>query len=369
MHDPHLPLTHVGFDEQVERLVLQTLRSGRIAQGPMVECLEATAAELIGVRHVIAVSNGTAALVAALHVAGIGRGDEVITSPFTFGATLNAIVAVGATARFADIDDDDFNVAPASVESLVNARTAALLPVHLFGQSANMDALTAIARRNGLAIIEDAAQSLGARHHGRAVGSFGLGAFSLYATKNVTTGEGGLLTTDDDSLATAARRFRNQGMDGPYEYHSFGLNLRLTELQAAVGLPQLERIEQINTGRAAHASQLTDGLRDVPGLVCPVVRHGNEHVFHQYTVRIGESARHDRAGVQQQLADASIQTGVFYPRLVFDYPCFEGSRQVVRGDCPVASNVTKQVLSLPVHPHLASSDVDRVIAAVERSLQ
>jgi len=369
MRDRRLGVAHVCFDEQVEELVLRVLRSGRIAQGPMVEAFEAAAAATVGVRHAVAVSSGTASLIAALHVAGIGRGDEVITSPFTFGATLNAIVARGATARFADIAADDFNLSPASVESLVNDRTAAILPVHLFGQTADMTTLGTIATRHGLAIIEDAAQALGARHRGRPAGSFGVGSFSLYATKNVTTGEGGLLTTDDDALAAAARRFRNQGMDRPYEYQSFGLNFRLTDLQAAVGIPQLERLEQTIEVRVAHASHLSAALQGVAGLVCPVTQPHNDHVYHQYTVRIDDDARQDRSAVRRELAEASIDTAVFYPRLVFDYACFQESRLVARDHCPVAVEVTRQVMSLPVHQHLADSEVDRIAVALERALQ
>lgn len=364
-----LGVAHVAFDELTEQLVLQVLRSGKIAQGPMVEALETAVAAVVGVRHAVAVSNGTASLVAALHIAGIGRGDEVITSPFTFGATLNAIVAVGATARFADIAPDDFNMSPACVESLVNRSTAALLPVHLFGQTADMTALGAIATRHGLVVIEDAAQAMGARHSGRPAGSFGIGSFSMYATKNVTTGEGGLLTTDDDALATAARRFRNQGMDRPYEYSSFGLNFRLTDLQAAVGIPQMERLEQITATRVEHAARLTTGLQGVTGLTCPPTRPGNDHAFHQYTVRITDNARHDRAALQRQLTQSSIDTGVYYPKLVFDHACFAETPQVIRDHCPVAAEATRQVLSLPVHQHLSDSDLDRVAESLVRALQ
>ena len=239
---------------------------------------------------------------------GIGRGDEVITSPFTFGATVNAILAVGATARFADISVDDFNLSPSSVEPLVNDRTAAIMPVHLFGHPADMTALSDIALARNLAIIEDAAQALGARHRGRSVGTFGIGSFSLYATKNVTTGEGGLLTTNDEAIAESARRLRNQGMEQKYEYRSFGLNLRLTDLQAALGLPQIKRFSTLHTTRVANARYLTAGLSRIDGLTCPTVRTGDEHVFHQYVVRIDTSARRDRDAVKRHLDAGSVRT-------------------------------------------------------------
>jgi dTDP-4-amino-4,6-dideoxygalactose transaminase len=255
------------------------------------------------------------------------------------------------------------------VEALVNHKTAALLPVHLFGQTADMTALSAIAARNGLIVIEDAAQALGARHLGQAAGSFGIGSFSLYATKNVTTGEGGLLTTDDDVVATRARRFRNQGMGRAYDYESFGLNFRLTDLQAAVGLPQMQRLKEINAARVAHAERLSSSLRGISGLVCPPTLPGNDHVFHQFAVRIGESARHDRSAVQHHLRQAGIDTAVHYPRLVHDHACFAESRLVARDHCPVAAEMTHQVLSLPIHHHLTDRDIDRIADVLQRILR
>ncbi len=368
MSEKRLAVASVAFDERVEALVLQVLRSGRIAQGVIVEAVESAVANVLGVSHVVAMNNGTSTLIAALHLLGVGRGDEVITSPFTFGATLNAILAVGATARFADIDGDDFNMSPTSVESIIGERTVALVPVHLFGQTADMTSLCAIAERHGLAVVEDAAQALGARHAGRSAGSFGVGSFSMYATKNVTSGEGGLLTTDDATLAAAARRFRNQGMDGGYMYESFGLNLRLTDVHAAIALPQLERLDQINADRVGNAARLSGALRGSEGLVPPPTLPANDHVFHQYTVRL-DPLRHDRSTVKQQLALAGIDTAVYYPRLLFDYPYFAAAPGVVHDHCPVAAATTHQVLSLPVHQHLTASDVDRIADVVERALR
>lgn len=366
--DGPINVAHVSFDADVEQLVLQVLRSGHVAQGPVVEALENAVSDLLGVDHVVAMSNGTASLVAALHLAGIGHGDEVVTSPFTFGATLQAILAVGATARFADISADDFTLSPSSVESLVNHRTAAIMPVHLFGQTADMTELGRVAAAHDLALVEDAAQALGARHRGRSAGTFGIGSFSLYATKNVTTGEGGLLTTDDSGIARAARRLRNQGMDRPYEYHSFGLNLRLTDLQAAVGLPQLQRFAESTARRIENATRLSASLADIQGLVCPVVRPGNDHVFHQYVVRVDESARCDRAALQRHLAAGSVATAIHYPELLTHSDYFAADPLVTCDPCPVAEMMTRQVLSLPVHPHLDGSDLDRISELIHEAL-
>ncbi len=354
-----IDITKVTFDRRVEETVLSVLRSGMIAQGPCVEAMENAVAKVVGVSNAVAVSNGTAALVAALHTLGVGAGDEVITSPFTFVATVNAIRAVGARPRFADIDIDTFTICPASVEALVTPRTKVVLPVHLYGQTADMTALAAIAHHHGLAIVEDAAQALGATHAGCAAGSFGLGTFSFYATKNVTTGEGGVVTTDDDNLAASLRIFRNQGMRERYRYDAFGLNLRLTDLQAAVGLPQLERLEEINETRARNAARLTAGLADLRGLHVPRVRRGDRHVFHQYTLRIDDQARVDRDALQARLADDGIGAAVYYPSLVCDG---------IVDSCQRAAAVTGQVLSLPVHQHLSDADLERIVFSVRGAL-
>lgn len=354
-----IDITKVTFDRRVEEMVMSVLRSGMIAQGPCVEAMENAVAKVVGVSNAVAVSNGTAALVAALHTLGVGAGDEVITSPFTFVATVNAIRAVGARPRFADIDIDTFTICPASVEALVTPRTKVVLPVHLYGQTADMTALAAIAHHHGLAIVEDAAQALGATHAGCAAGSFGLGTFSFYATKNVTTGEGGVVTTDDDNLAASLRIFRNQGMRERYRYDAFGLNLRLTDLQAAVALPQLERLDEINETRARNAARLTAGLADLRGLHLPRVRRGDRHVFHQYTLRIDDRARVDRDALQARLADDGIGAAVYYPSLVCDG---------IVDSCQRATAVTGQVLSLPVHQHLSDADLERIVCSVRSAL-
>ena len=361
-------ITKVMFDEQVEQMVLSVLRGGRIAQGPVVEAMEREVASVAGVRNAVAVSNGTASLIAALHVLGVGAGDEVITSPFTFVATLNAILAVGARPRFADIDATTFTLCPARVEQLITTRTRVVMPVHLFGQTADMTAIAPIAARHGLAIVEDAAQALGAAHAGRSAGSFGLGSFSFYATKNVTTGEGGVVTTDDDNLADSLRTFRNQGMREPYRYDVFGLNLRLTDLQAAVGLPQLRELDSINERRARHAAILSAGLNGIAGLTTPTVRDSDRHVFHQYTVRIDDDARIDRDALQTRLGDRGIGTAVYYRQLALEHAWFRELRSVIIDECPVAAAMTGQVLSLPVHQHLSETDLTRIVDAVRAAL-
>jgi len=367
MTDITVPITTVRLGEEEEQLVLEVLRSGMLAQGPMVARLEALFCEMTGARHAVAVNNGTTALVAALQALDLAPGDEVITSPFTFVATLNAVLEAGATARFADIDLADFAVRPDAVEAVTGPRSRVVMPVHLYGQAAPMGPIAAHAAAAGLAIVEDAAQAHGATVEGRPVGGFGLACFSLYATKNITTGEGGVVTTDDDALADRLRLLRNQGMRARYQYEIAGHNYRMTDLQAAVGIPQLERMEGVVARRVANAGHLSEGLAGLPGLVTPAVLPGRTHVFHQYTVRVTADAPIDRDELIERLAADGVGSGIYYPRAVYDYECYRGHPQVVVGDTPAAEQAAREVLSLPVHPYLSEADVDRVVASVRRA--
>lgn len=358
-----IPITTVQFDQETEDLVLEVLRSGQLAQGAYVQRFEEQFAQIHGASHAIAVNNGTTALVAALQALGVGVGDEVITSPFTFVATLNAILEAGATARFADIGDD-FNIDAAGIEPLVNERTKVLLPVHLYGYMADMDPIVALASRRGLSIVEDAAQAVGATYHGRGAGSFDVGCFSLYATKNINTGEGGIVTTNDDDVADRLRLLRNQGMRARYQYEIAGHNYRMTNLAAAVGLPQLNRLSQINDARRHNAARLTDGLSGIEGLTPPFTpAAGRTHVFHQYTVRLDPS-RIDRDQFVEQLNARGVGCGIYYPKVVFDYDCYRHDPRVVQDDVPNAWRVASEVVSLPVHPYLSEADLDTIISTV-----
>ncbi|HVL62373.1 MAG TPA: DegT/DnrJ/EryC1/StrS family aminotransferase [Microbacterium sp.] len=359
-----IPITVVEFGEDAERLVLEVLRSGNIAQGPLVKQFEDRFAQMIGVKHAIALNNGTTTLVAALQVLDLEPGDEVVTSPFTFVATLNAILEAGATARFADISEDDFNVTAESLAGVVTDRTRALMPVHLYGQIADMDAIAALATERGLGLVEDAAQSHGSTLNGRHAGSYGLGSFSFYATKNITTGEGGIVTTDDDVLADRLRILRNQGMRARYQYEVAGHNWRMTDLQAAVGIPQLDAYDSIVASRQSNAAYLNAGLADVRGIVVPTQRDGRRHVWHQYTVRVTPESGVSRDEFVARLGALGIGSGIYYPKLVFDYPTYRDRDDVIIGEFPVAERVVQEVVSLPVHPHLTRSDLDRIIAGV-----
>jgi perosamine synthetase len=359
-----IPISAVQFGDEEERQVLDVLRSGAIAQGAKVEELENVFGRLFDAPNVIAVNSGTSALIAALHVLDLRPGDEVITTPFTFAATLNAILQAGATAVFADINATDFNIDPAAVAERVSPNTRVLLPVHLYGQMADMAPLESISNEHGLRIVEDAAQSHGASYQGRYAGSYGLGTFSLYATKNITTGEGGLITTSDDALASRLRVLRNQGMRKRYQYEMPGNNYRLTDLQAALGIPQLHRYARTVCQRQRNAQWLIEGLEHVPGVVVPQQLNGRNHVWHQFTVRITADARVRRDQFVEQLAERGVTAGVYYPRLVFDFDAYRSHERVRASNVPVAAKVAAEVLSLPVHTALSEADLDHIVASV-----
>lgn len=358
-------LTEVRVGERAEQLVLEVLRSGQLAQGSYVAEFEDRFAELHNVPHAVAVNNGTTALIAALQALEIGPGDEVITTPFTFVATLNAILAVGATARFVDIGDD-FNLDLESLDRVAGSATRAVMPVHLYGLMADMTVLTNTAKREGWRVIEDAAQAVGASRSGATAGAFDVGTFSLYATKNVWTGEGGVVTTAHDDVADRLRVLRNQGMRERYVYEMAGFNYRLTNLAAAVGLPQLDEVDEMVRLRGENAAALSAGLADVAGVVVPAVPDDAVHVFHQYTVRITDECGVSRDEFVAALADRGVQSGVYYPRVVFDYDTYRNHPGVVVEPVPHASRIATEVVSLPVHQHLSDRDLDQIIEVVRK---
>jgi perosamine synthetase len=351
---------------EVEDLVLAVLRSGHLAQGPMVARFEALCSTMAGTAHAIAVSNGTVALDAALHVLDVGPGQEVITSPFTFAATINAILRSGASVRFADIGDD-FTIDAASAAALIGPATTALMPVHLYGLPADMPALTSLAAAYGLAMVEDAAQAHGAEVGGRRAGSFGIGCFSFYATKNVTSGEGGCVTTNDGTLAERIRVLRNQGMRGRYDYSTIGQNWRMTDVAAAIAIPQMEHLGSINASRRANAAVLSSLLAGNPAIETPGVPAGRTHVWHQYTVLLAEGIDRDR--VVAFMSSCGVDAGVYYPNLVWEHDAYRHHPNVHRDDTPVARDVASRCLSLPVHPGLSAHDLERVAETLAAAIR
>ncbi|QGG95987.1 DegT/DnrJ/EryC1/StrS family aminotransferase [Actinomarinicola tropica] len=364
-----IPITVVRCEEEELALVEEVIRSGMLAQGPMVERFEAACREMTGAAHAVAVNSGTTALVVALEALRLAPGSEVVTSPFTFVATLNAILEAGATARFADISEDDFNLDPTRLDGVVGDATAAIMPVHLYGQAADMDPIVRIATESGATVVEDAAQAHGATYGGRPVGTYGLATFSFYATKNLQCGEGGVVTTDDDELADRMRVLRNQGMRDRYQYEVPGHNYRLSDLAAAVAVPQFARLDAVVAARSANAAYYGEALAGIEGLVTPTVRPGRRHVWHQYTVRIAPDARLGRDELVDALVAAGVGAGVYYPGAVYDHDCFRADPRVrIDGGCPVAERVATEVVSLPVHQHLTDADREQVADTVRRLL-
>jgi perosamine synthetase len=350
-----IPLARPVVDEEEIAAVVAVMRSGHLVQGPVVERFERRFAEIIGVRHAVAVNSGTAALHVALLANGIGDGDEVITTPFSFAATGNSILYTGARPVFVDIRPDDFNIDPDLIEAAITPRTRAIMPVHLYGQVADMEAIGAIAKRHGLAIVEDAAQAHGASLNGRNAGTFGTACFSFYATKNVHTAEGGVVSTDDYAFAERMWMLRGHGSRVRYRHEILGFNYRMSDLHAAIGVVQLERLDDLTWRRIANAEYLTAGIHNVP---TPKPRPGSRHVYHQYTIRI----RSDRDAAARVLAEAGIGTGVHYPTPIHQQPYY---RELGYTDSlPVAEQACREVLALPVHPELSRSDLDRIVAAV-----
>ena len=337
--------------------MIDVLESGMLAQGPRVAALEEAFTRFTGARHAIATSSGTTGLHLALLANGIGPGDEVITSPFTFIASVNAILFTGATPVFADIEEASFNIDPEQLEAAITPRTKAVMPVHLYGQPCDMDHISSIAKRHGLIVLEDAAQAVGATYGDRHIGTFGTAVFSLYATKNVMTGEGGMITTDSDEVADLARLLRNHGMRNRYEYEMLGFNFRLTDVMAAIGIAQLGRIDEATRRRTSNAAYLSAHLS---GVVTPVVKEGRTHVWHQYTIRLPHGV--DRNEVAHRLGQAGIGTGVFYPRGAHRFPHIQAETGEV--SLPVTDRVAASVLSLPVHPLVERADLERIVAAV-----
>ena len=350
-----IPIARPELGDEEKELVWKTLESGVLAQGPRVRELEERFAEFIGVPHAVATSSGTTALHLALLAHDVGAGDEVITTPFTFIASANAIVYTGARPVFVDVDDDSFNIDPSLIEAAITPRTRAIVPVDLYGQPAEMAAVGEIAERHGLVVVEDAAQAHGAEIDGRRAGSFGIGCFSFYPTKNMTTGEGGMITATDARFAERARLLREHGMKVRYHHDLLGYNFRMTDVHASIGLAQLPKLRGRNARRIEIAARYSRELR---GVRTPATCAGARHVFHQYTLRV---AQRDRFA--ELLAERSVGSGVYYPLPVHRQPPYLAMGY---GDAsfPVSERLCGEVLSIPVHPSLTDDEVRTVIEAV-----
>lgn len=349
---------------EIDAAVGSVLESGVFIMGPNVEAFENEIAGYLGARHAVSLNSGTDALHLALRALDIGRGDEVITTPFTFVATTEAIGIVGASPVFVDIDPASFNIDAGLVEAAITPRTRAILPIHLYGAPADLNEIKSIAKRHRLAVIEDCAQAIGAEFGGSKVGTIGdIGCFSFFPTKNLGAyGDGGLVATNDAALADRIRALRAHGGRKKYHHEELGINSRLDELQAAVlrvKLPHLDSWIQARRRIAAHYSSALQGHQQITP---PGERAAQSHVYHQYTVRVGA-----RDQVRQRLTDDGVQTMVYYPvplhMQAVHRERFAGKR------FPHSEQAAREVLSLPMYPELADSTLDQVIAALGRAVE
>ncbi len=359
-----IPAAKPIIGEAERAAVDRVLRSGMLAQGPEVATFEQEFSDaLLGGRTCVAVNSGTSGLHLGLLAAGIGPGDEVIVPSFTFAATGNSVALAGATPVFADIELDTFCLDPASVAAAVTERTTAIMPVHLYGHPADMAGLQAVADSHGLRVFEDAAQAHGATLHGDPVGTFGdFAMFSLYPTKNMTSGEGGMVSVATEEIARTLRLLRTQGMDRPYENELVGFNARMTDVHAAIGRVQLAQLADWTATRQANAAALTEGLASIPGVVTPTVKPGATHVYHQYTIRLDGASAEARDAVVNRLREQGVGCGVYYPIPNHRLPSLAPYAPDL--DLPVTERAAREVISLPVHPSLTDADLERIIAGV-----
>lgn len=358
-----IPIAQPQIGEEEIEEVVKVLKSGFIAQGPKVAEFEDKFAEYVGVEHAVATSSGTTALHLSLLSLGIEEGDEVITTPFSFAATGNSILFAGARPVFVDIEPQTYNINPEMIEEAITPKTRAILPVHLYGQPADMDPIKRLAHDHGLWVVEDAAQAHGALYQHQQTGSLGdMACFSFYPTKNMTTSEGGMITTDSSELAEAARLFRAHGEKERYSHVLLGYNFRMTDIAAAIGLVQLKKLDYFNNNRIENANYLTEHLKSLNGIIPPYVMDQVKHVFHQYTIRV-ENGKRDK--LMHFLSEKEIGTGIHYPKTIYQQKLYKDLN--IRGSCLQAEKAAREVLSLPVHPALTVQDLEDIVDAVEEA--
>jgi dTDP-4-amino-4,6-dideoxygalactose transaminase len=352
-----IPIAKPLMGEEEKEAVLKVLDSGMIAQGPQVKAFEEAFAQMCGTKHAIATTSGTTALHVALLAHGIGPGDEVITTPFTFIASANSILFTGARPIFVDIDPETFNIDPEKIEAAITPQTKAILPVHLFGLPVDMEPIMALAEQYDLAVIEDACQAHGAEYNGARAGSFGTGTFSLYPTKNMTSAEGGMITTNDEEIAQSCRVIRQHGMRRRYYHDELGFNFRMTDVHAAIGMAQLGKLERFNDARIANARYLSEHLQ---GVVTPTIPANCRHVFHQYTVRVPDG---ERDALVDYLHEKGVGCGIYYP-VPIHQQTFYIQDLGYDDQMPEAERAAAEVVSLPVHPALSDEDLAYIATVV-----
>ncbi|OGH18962.1 MAG: aminotransferase DegT [Candidatus Levybacteria bacterium RIFCSPHIGHO2_01_FULL_38_12] len=346
--------------------VEKVLLSGMLAQGKVVKSFESAFAKQHGCKFGVATSSGTTALHTALLALNLGRGDEVITTPFSFIASSSSILHVGAKPVFVDIKEDDFCLDPALIESKITKSTKAILVVHLYGQMCNMDKILFIAKKHNLLVIEDACQAHGATYMGKKAGSIGdIGCFSFYPTKNMTTGEGGIIITNSKRIAYRARLLINHGQEKRYFSEIIGYNYRMTNIAAAIGNVQLKKLNSANEKRRKNASYLSRKLSNVIGIIVPKELPEREHVYNQYTIRVTRHYPLDREELIKKMTKSGLGYGIYYPLLIPNQKPYK--KIGYKGKYPVSERVSAEVLSIPVHPALSENDLDKIVDVLKNS--
>jgi UDP-N-acetyl-3-dehydro-alpha-D-glucosamine 3-aminotranferase len=359
-----LKAQYISLKDELDAKLQEVLLATQFILGPNVQELEKEVAEYIGTKHAVACASGTDALHLALLATGIKAGDEVITTPFTFIATAEAISYIGAKPVFADVSPDTWNIDPEEVKKKITARTKAIIPVHLFGHPAEMSGILDIANAHGLKVIEDCAQSFGAGYKFVRTGSFGdAGCFSFFPSKNLGCyGDGGMVTTDSDSIAGELRALRNHGSKIRYYHDTVGYNSRLDEIQAAILRVKLPKIDRYNSLRRERAAQYNGRLAAMGGITVPVEKNGYYHVYHQYTILADR-----RDEILHALAGKDIASAIYYPVPLHLQKSY-GGLGYKEGDFPVSENLSKRVLSLPIYPELNPADVDLISETIRETL-
>lgn len=356
---------YIGSEEV--KAVSNVLKSGMLAQGPKVKELEETFPIFCDAKYAIAVNSGTAALHTALNVIGVKEDDEVITTPFTFISTANTILMQKAKPIFVDVDEDTFNINPDKIREKITKKTKAIVTVDLYGQLCYYDKINEIAENNKLIVVEDACQSINAEYKGKKAGGLGdIACFSFYATKNITCGEGGMIVTNDKGHAENAKLFRQHGKSNisEYDYLGVGYNYRMTDISASILLEQLKKLNFITEKRIENAEYLSKGLRKIKGIKVPVVKEGNKHVFHQYTIKVENNFKLKRNELIRHLNKKGIGCNVYYPKPL--HLCQHIKKFGYKeGDFPVAEKLSKQAISLPIHPHLTKKQLNYIANVFE----
>lgn len=355
-------IAHIQVDDVSLQAVMDVLKSGQLAQGPKVEEFENKFADYIGTKYAVAVNSGTAALHVGLLAAGVGIGDEVITSPFSFIASANCCLFCGAVPVFTDIDAKTFNISPYLIEEKISPKTKAIVIVHLYGQPCDMDEILEICKKHNLILIEDACQAHGAEYAGRKVGSFGIGCFSFYPTKNMMSCEGGIITTEDEDIARKARMIREHGLSQRGVNDLLGYNYRMTDISAAIALSQLRNLDSANAKRIKNARYFSECISQIKGLISPYLAPNRKHVFHQYTVKVTEDYELSRDELRKKLSDKKIGSAVFYPTPIHKQPLYRNLGY--NGSLPTSESIATEVLSLPVHPGLNDTELQLIVEAL-----